>query len=114
MDRPTPAEIQFQKDHFYESQAHGIIVVSATCFALAAVAVFLRVLAGRLIHKPLNKDDYMIFAALVRLAFIAPSKKLKYSMVSKYPNRLTKSGREQSFTMGYVISQLLSESLCVI
>ena len=94
MDRPTPAETQYQQAHIYESQAHDIIVVSVTCFTLAAVAVFLRVLAGRLVHKPLNKDDYMIFAALVRLAFIAPIEELKYSMVSKYSKRLTKSGRE--------------------
>ena len=66
MDKPTPAEIQYQRDHFTESQAHPVLVSCITCFTLAAVAVCLRVVSRRLVIANLGKDDYTIFAALVR------------------------------------------------
>lgn len=67
MDKITPAELQYQKDHFNDSQAHTVTVACGICFALAAIAVILRVLSRRVISASLGKDDYMIFAALVRL-----------------------------------------------
>ena len=70
MDKPTPAETRYQEDHLHDSQAYLVLVVCTTFFALAAVAIFLRVLSRRLVVAGLGKVDYMIFAALVRSYFL--------------------------------------------
>ena len=65
MEKPTPEQIQYQIDHRHESYARETHISMSICLALAALAVILRVLARRMKHVALGKDDYMIFAALV-------------------------------------------------
>ena len=73
MDQISPADLQYQKDHFNDTQAPSVLVACAISFALAGIAVVLRVLSRRVINAALGKDDYMIFAALVILSFVALS-----------------------------------------
>lgn len=61
----TPAEIEYEKEHITETQAPAVLTANVTCFALAVVAVSLRVLSRRMAGASLGKDDYMILVALV-------------------------------------------------
>lgn len=65
MEGPTPADIQYQKDHINDTRAPAVLTACIICFTLAVIAVFLRVLSRRMAAASLGKDDYMIFAALV-------------------------------------------------
>ena len=72
MEKPTPAEISYQEDHYTQSRAHPVLVVCVTCFTLASVAVFLRLLSRRMARSSMAKDDFMICVALVSRLFAFP------------------------------------------
>lgn len=65
MEGPTPADIQYQKDHINDTNAPAVLTACIICFTLAVIAVSLRVLSRRMAAASLGKDDYMIFVALV-------------------------------------------------
>jgi hypothetical protein len=90
MEGPSPAEIQYQKDHINETHAPAVLTACIICFTLAVIAVFLRVLSRRMAAASLGKDDYMIFAALVSVDLLANHGGRKKSF-SAYQNvKLTK------------------------
>ena len=65
MERPSPAEIQYQVEHWDESYVDEMHISMSICLALATVAVILRVVARRMSKASIGKDDHMIFVALV-------------------------------------------------
>jgi len=71
MEGPTPADIQYQKDHINDTNAPAVLTACIICFTLAVIAVFLRVLSRRMAAASLGKDDYMIFTALVSVHLLA-------------------------------------------
>ena len=65
MTTPTPEDIKYQLQHINDSRQHEVVAAITTVLTLATVAVIFRVVARRLTKASLQKDDYMIFAALV-------------------------------------------------
>ena len=60
-----PQAIKFQKMHVKDDRTKEIIAVSMVLFALAVVAVILRLLSRKLTGMKLKADDWLILVALV-------------------------------------------------
>lgn len=71
---PTEQDIQYQLQHIHESRQHEVVASITTVLTLASIAVILRLVARRLTKAPLQKDDYMILAALVWTFLLYASK----------------------------------------
>lgn len=67
MPLPSLAEILYEKEHITDNRAPELVAALAVNFALACIAVILR-LASRYISKStLQADDHNVLAALVRV-----------------------------------------------
>lgn len=60
-----PGEIEYQLAHIHDDRSGELYGTQITCFALACIAVALRLMSRRLIKAKLMADDYMILFALV-------------------------------------------------
>lgn len=65
MDRPSPAEIQYQLQHIHDDRSNEIIAALGVCLGIAIIAVLLRFVARHLKRAPLEGDDWTIVAGLV-------------------------------------------------
>jgi hypothetical protein len=61
----TPAEIEYQFQHYDDNQGAVITITTSVFFALAVTMVILRLIARRIKHTAWQLDDYMIGVALV-------------------------------------------------
>lgn len=62
----TPAQIQYQLQHFEDDRSTSIIAALGVCLGLAIVTVLLRFVARHLTRAPLGGDDWTIVFGLVR------------------------------------------------
>ncbi|KAL8956223.1 MAG: hypothetical protein Q9193_006193 [Seirophora villosa] len=65
MDRPSPAEIQYQLQHIHDDRSNEIIAALGVCMGIAIIAVLLRFVARHLKRAPLEGDDWTIVAGLL-------------------------------------------------
>ena len=61
----TADDIAYQKAHIQDDRSKTIVVSHAICLSLAAIAVLLRFMSRKIGKVALERDDYMIFAALI-------------------------------------------------
>ena len=68
MPLPTPQDLLYMKEHITDDRGPQLKAALAVNFALACIAVILR-LASRYISKsPLLADDYNVIVAMVRMS----------------------------------------------
>ncbi|MCJ1429126.1 hypothetical protein MMC29_007039 [Sticta canariensis] len=68
MALPTPEEIQYQEEHIHDDRSGNIVTSHAICIVIAAIAVFLRLIARRMCRASIQADDWMIIVALLLAA----------------------------------------------
>lgn len=61
-----PGQLQQQLNHIHDDRAPDIVASISVVFALAVVAVTLRLICRRLMKVALSYDDYLILVGLVR------------------------------------------------
>lgn len=66
MEMPTPKDIAYQRQHIHDSGQHAAVTSNVAGITLASIAIILRIIARRMTRTSLQKDDWMIFAALVQ------------------------------------------------
>ena len=80
---PTPADIQYMKEHIRENKADEIIATNVVGLCIASVAVCLRFKSRRLLRTKIHTDDWMITVALA-----SPRNPLKCHELLTYPQAL--------------------------
>lgn len=64
---PSPAEIEDMYLHIKDNRGPEVVAATAITFALATIAVILRLIARRISKAILLADDWTILAAWVRM-----------------------------------------------
>ncbi len=62
---PTPAEIQYQEKHAFDTQVPNIIATNAICFPIACTTVLLRFLSRRMSKIRYEADDWLVILGLL-------------------------------------------------
>ena len=65
MISPTPAELQYMKDHISDNRIPEVIATSVTCMLIGLAAIILRFVARYLIRAERKTDDWLVVVAWV-------------------------------------------------
>lgn len=67
--KPTPEQIEYQRQHIDDNRVDTLIAANVVCFGLGFIAVCMRLASRRMANIEFKADDWCILCALVRPPF---------------------------------------------